>query len=163
MIVFCKLIKTENPLLTTIKMDTRNMNNALFNIKSYKGTFPCDMLPPKFSLPACFVVNTDVSTQPGEHWVAILISKNRHAEYFDSYGLPPINKHIVEFLHKNSSSITYNTVTLQDLNSSACGYYCILFLEFRAKNISYYEIINIFSKNTKSNDKIAVKIAGKMI
>lgn len=139
------------------------MNDALANIKCYKGAFPCDLLPSKFTLPACFVVNTDVSTEPGEHWIALFIDKNKHAEYFDSYGLPPINSHIINFLNQNSTSITYNTVTLQALNSSACGAYCILFLEFRAKNITYCDIINIFSKNSKTNDEIAVNIASQMI
>ena len=41
-----------------------------------------------------YVINTDESHLPGTHWIAVYFpeDKNNGVEYFDSYGLPPLEQ-----------------------------------------------------------------------
>ena len=48
------------------------------------GDFPADQLPTK-EFPGAYIVNTDTSTQPGQHWVAFFTTKEG-TECFDSFG-----------------------------------------------------------------------------
>ena len=40
---------------------------------NYIGVFPRDKIPDVPKLPACYVVNSDPSTEPGHHWLAVFI------------------------------------------------------------------------------------------
>ena len=57
----------------------------------FQGVFSSDHLPqlPVKHRPAAFVVNTDPSRRPGEHWIALYLPTRGPVEYFDSYGKPP--------------------------------------------------------------------------
>ena len=43
----------------------------------------------KPTFPSAYVINSDPSSKPGEHWIAVYFDKRGRGEYFDSYGLPP--------------------------------------------------------------------------
>ena len=43
----------------------------------------------KPTFPSAYVINSDPSSEPKEHWVAVYFDKRNRGEYFDSYGLPP--------------------------------------------------------------------------
>ena len=43
----------------------------------------------KPTFPSAYVINSDPSSKPEEHWVAVYFDKRGRGEYFDSYGLPP--------------------------------------------------------------------------
>ena len=60
--------------------------------------------------PTAFVCNTHDGDQPGEHWVVLYI-EDRHGEYFDSYGLPPLHTTFVQFLNDRCVEWTYNNTT----------------------------------------------------
>ena len=47
--------------------------------------------------PGSYVVNTDPSTAPGGHWVAMFFNNPRSAEFFDSYGLHPLVYGLTDF------------------------------------------------------------------
>ena len=47
--------------------------------------------------PGSYVANTDPSTAPGGHWVAMFFNNPRSAEFFDSYGLHPIVYGLTDF------------------------------------------------------------------
>ena len=68
----------------------------------FGGVYPRDRLP-SGSTRRSFVVNTDTSDRPGEHWVCIHFGEDGVAEYFDSYGLPPwAYGDIVRFMRSRS-------------------------------------------------------------
>ena len=76
---------------TDIITDSHQISSVLkrdhFTNHDFRGVFACDQLPKRYVLrPSGLVVNTDPSTQPGEHWVAIYIARGGESEYFDSYG-----------------------------------------------------------------------------
>ena len=45
-----------------------------------------------------YICNTDPSDIPGQHWIAIALSKAGVGEYFDSVGLPPLKQEFSTFL-----------------------------------------------------------------
>ena len=80
------------------------------------------MLPKNTKRPCAIVVNTHPSDKPGEHWVAIYLKTNDKGEYFDSYGLPPLEPRIESFMNESCmNGWKYNAVALQDANSTTCG------------------------------------------
>jgi len=80
-----------------------------------------------------YIINTHSSNRPGEHWVAVTFNRNGDATYFDSYGLPPLDKEITNFITQNSPTWTYNKQVIQSLLGTVCGYYCIYVLNAVAR------------------------------
>lgn len=139
-------------------MNTGDLNKHLKHLDCFIGTFPRDMLPQIKKRPAAFVINTDDSSSPGEHWVAVYLPEYGVAEYFDSYGLPPMSEDIHHFLNSVSpSGFLYSNVTLQSVNTETCGQYCILFITARCNDIDLVHVISLFSQSTRLNDML-VKI-----
>ena len=87
--------------------------------------FAKDLLPDKkpLDMKAC-IVNTDISTDPGEHLVAIYFRRDQ-AIYFDSYGRPPEENYVLTCLERNSAKWNHNTECLQSPWSKVCGMWCI--------------------------------------
>ena len=76
-----------------------------------------------------YIINTDTSDKPGEHWVAIYFRNNDEAIYFDSYGLPPLEDYILQFIQRNTRHWIYHKELLQSPWSRVCGMYCINILD----------------------------------
>jgi len=83
------------------------------------------------------------------HWCAMIISPNGNF-WYDSYGFPA-----PENLHKLMGNYTWNDTQIQDINSTACGYFCIAFLKFMEKpNKQMYDAFCDLFGSPKQNDKI---------
>jgi len=96
----------------------------------------------------------------GTHWVYAMIPSNgKTALYWDSFGVFPPEE-VKQFLHP--LKIMFNTRQIQDINSECCGHYCealAYFMKYDAdpkKTIenNYNDFIEMFSDDTKKNDKI---------
>ena len=136
-------------------MDTLDLNHLLRNQTGFLGTFPRDQLPKRIKRrPSGIIINTDASDAPGRHWVAIYHSRDGCAEYFDSFGLPPLYKEIIAFLNDNNYGWIYNTVTLQDISSDTCCIYAALYLKSRLAGGSNVQFLSQFTKYAKVNDLI---------
>jgi hypothetical protein len=117
----------------------------------FRGVFASDGLPTALaSLPGAFVINTDPSNMPGMHWVAVFSDKEDEIEIFDSfgkdfsfYGLKPLSRRVIK-----------QTEQLQSSDSTVCGQYCLFFLLRRASGETYKQIIQLFTENKVSNDKM---------
>lgn len=134
-------------------MNTRQINNAIKN-KQFFGAFSRDEVPNIKARPAGFIVNTDSSSEPGEHWVAIYLIDGT-SEYFDPFGFPPLHHTTQKFMQEHCpNGYVYNCKTIQDYNSTQCGKFCLFFLKRRMQNQSYSHIVNLFSRDTKCNDAI---------
>ena len=116
----------------------------------FQGVFSVDILPKK---PRLLVCNTDPSSQPGTHWIAIFVDSNRRGEYFDSFGRKP-SEIFEEYMNDNCFEWIYNTRKLQSITSSFCGYYCCFYCMFRCKGFDLSRIVNIFTRDTNLNDSI---------
>ncbi len=130
------------------------IKKLLKKYKCFKGVFPSDRLPYKSKLPLNIIINTDPSYKPGQHWIAVSITKEGVGEYFDSYGIPPFVESIEKFLNEKClNGWTYNQVALQSINSETCGHYCILFIIFHCQNLTTDVMISKFNTNTFKNDQ----------
>lgn len=83
-----------------------------------------DNLPKKPYKNECGIVNLDITTGPGTHWVAYFKS-NSNIEYFDSFGNLKPPREIMRYL---GSNINYNYITYQKYDSVICGHLCLQFL-----------------------------------
>lgn len=93
----------------------------------FKGVFSRDTLPANVTFPSVYVVNTDVSRRPGEHWVAIILNSPRHGVFFDSFGRRP-EKELANFMNVNVERYDYFDVQIQSYSSTFCGLFVIAFL-----------------------------------
>ena len=106
-------------------MDTIQLTRLLNNIPVKGEVCAKDQLPEKKSLETkAYIVNTDLSEDPGEHWVVVYFRGNR-AIYFDSYGMSPDQDFILPFIKRNSTGWIRNTEMLQSPLSKLCGMWCI--------------------------------------
>lgn len=141
-------------------MNTLEISAALagnkFTKSSFKGVYALNRIPKVLIRPAAIVVNTDPSSQPGTHWIAMYFPRKGCAEFFDSYGLRPSRKEFVETLQSNAGCYISNGKRLQGDFSSVCGQYCCLFIWNRCKKKSMADFIQLFSRRQQHlNDRKA--------
>ena len=144
-------------------MNTRQINTLLrsdpVSKQFFGGTFPCDKIPPPHTYdtsPLCFVVNHDVSTKPGSHWVAIFIAPKK-CYYFNAYGGGP-NLHVRKYLKKHYPHFEINKVRIQGLLASTCGHYCVYFCQMACRGQTMEDILKRFdASDAVSNDIVITK------
>ncbi|KAE9532372.1 hypothetical protein AGLY_009995 [Aphis glycines] len=84
-------------------------------------------LPMKSWVNECGVLNLNDSTQNGSHWVAWKKMKNKII-YFDSFGINPPPKELVNYLGKHN--LWYTDRQFQDYNDPPiCGHLCLEFID----------------------------------
>ena len=120
--------------------------------KVFLGTFARDELPLQPPYPSCLVFNTAPRSHSGEHWLALYYDDNGSCDFFDPYGMPANHFGMAFYLEKTSNIWKENKKRLQG-SSQYCGYYCFLFLLFRArsKTIQFFQS---FSSTLSKNDKL---------
>ena len=101
------------------------------------------------------IINLDDIEGVGTHWVCCWFSGKKF-EYFDSFGLPPPlewEKNLKKW-HPEIKTFSRNNFQIQEWTSVRCGYYCLCFLNEKNKGKTYAEILSMFTKNPKENEKI---------
>ena len=70
-------------------MNTLQLNHILKSSRITKkdlyGVLARDQLPEYIPYPKHFIINTEESSEPGEHWLALYYDKNGICNFFDSY------------------------------------------------------------------------------
>ncbi len=120
----------------------------------FKGVYSSNNLPNSFTLPAAFIINLSPTNLPGTHWVVIFIDKQRHLEYFDSFGIYPQVPNILAFMKKQSRKITCTNQQLQHITSKNCGKFASVYVMFKLSEKSTSHFLNLFSKNLIINDRL---------
>ena len=125
--------------------------------KWFQGISTIDLpLPISNIKPALFILNTDTSNGPGEHWCAVLILNNSICEFFDPYGKSPEIYGFETILLNVTNNIKYNKKCVQGFLPT-CGHHCIYFSIHRALGYSMNEIIQCFYTNDiQQNDEIVL-------
>ena len=141
-------------------LSNRFLTRVLCDQPSFIGVFPQDyLLHVSFiSFPVSLILNLDVSSQPGSHWIALYITQNS-LEIYDSLGLDPttwtrkpvILLKFIEKMSKHRETIV--TPRFQSDYSNLCGVYSILFLTLR-NNYTFQNLCHLFSRYFNLNDTV---------
>lgn len=118
--------------------------------RHFAGAMPRDLFIKSFATQplGLRVFNTDASGDPGEHWIVVCCRDDGVVSYFDSFGRHPcFYPDVYACLTKNyaESNIVWNDQTLQQLFSSTCGDYCILFGLLWSRRWSLARIVGEFA------------------
>mgnify|MGYP001179274625 CR=1 FL=1 len=103
--------------------------------------------------PIFIVLNTHPHNLNGEHWKVIFIGKDRRGKLFDSLGLAP-NIPTQQWLRKHTRQYKRNERALQHPLSSTCGAFVLYFILKRLNVRRFESIIQKFSYNQHSNEKL---------
>ena len=141
-------------------------NNVLSNIDminilkhqkvKFNGIYMKDKLPSKLKR-GSYIINLQSSFEGnGTHWTAFYYDKNQ-SYYFDSYGfLAPVE------VHNKIIPYYYNDSEIQNIDSTACGFYCLAFVIFmdryENKEDTFEAFVNLFTDDTKKNERILYSI-----
>jgi hypothetical protein len=123
------------------------------------GVYACDQLADIQRSTFAIILNSDISTGPGVHWLAIY-KDNTNLEFFDSFGKPIAyyanSKFIKTFLQQYGNKVILNHQQLQSPLTNVCGQYCIYYLVNRINNVTLTNIVNNFSFSNliKNDDKV---------
>ena len=114
-----------------------------------------DLLPNKL-LNGWYIINLQNHNKGhGTHWTCFYYSLGEVSLYFDSFGF-----NCPEHLHLKLNPYIYNHKEIQDLDSSACGWFCIALIKYMNPNINvkmFRRFCNSFSNKTFLNDRILNK------
>ena len=130
------------------------------------GVFSADNLPTNLSKTKTFslICNHDKVGEPGSHFITV-VHLGFCIFYIDSLGLPCRIDDITNFLGSFQLPVFYNSRQLQAIDSSFCGFYCILYVLYFDK---MFESIGFNSKlvfnldNLALNDKLCIQQIIKM-
>ena len=145
-------------MLSTRDLEDMMMQDSVAS-SCFLGVFASNELPYKIpTYPKGLIANTDPNNKPGQHWVAMFFpDEENKEEFFDSYGLPP-NFYTPRFLASHPGDTERNVGTLQALNSTVCGYYCMFYLFHRSRRQDFKTIVKRFSlDNPQANDRRVVQ------
>ena len=135
-------------------MLTKHVSKLMDYVPGFVGVFACDKIP-DFKSNISMIINTDKSSEPGEHWVAIYIGRNT-IYFFDSIGRDidgfsdPFRTYI-----KNMSrdfKVKVESRLLQNFLSNTCGYWCVYYIFCRTCRIDRF--YKYFTDDLYLNEKI---------
>ena len=135
--------------------------------RSYRGVFACDELLSydydALGGDALFVVNTDKSDKPGQHWVALHLCPNGRGYYFDSFAGKP-NELIRKFLTKHCGDYwRYNKFVFQSVMSVACGAFVIHWILVMQKfNYDPLKMATMYYNDTLLNEHLVLKFLHRL-
>lgn len=122
-----------------------------------KNVFPANRLPMYISTPIYLISNLEPDTKPGSHWIAIYMNANGIGEYFDTFGRKPEGYHL-SFLQRNTNRWIYSNKIIQNMFSSFCGEYCLVYLYLKKRGMSLKDFVGMFSEDTFYNDILLIKM-----
>ena len=92
------------------------------------------------------------STLPGTHWTALFKQSKNNVFYFDSFGCPP-----PQVVVDNFPTVISNCYSIQSMQSSACGFYAVLFLfhmKSKATPQHFTDFFSYFTPFARKNESI---------
>ena len=122
--------------------------------ETFLGVFAGDRFPKQRLVPCCFIINTDNSGKPGQHWIAIYEKSSTNPSqntFFDSYGSAPSE---LNPLWKHFDSYKRSNKDYQQKHSTVCGDYCIYVLKLLNAGKTLQNVLTRFDPQDKEyNDE----------
>jgi len=141
-------------------MNSIQIHNVLTKyVKYFPVIYPTDLLPSTLIKPSRIAINFDKHHMVVSHWVAVCFSNSGFAEYFDSYGLPPVKYEIMAYLQRHLISWTFNRHRRQGLTSNVCGHCCGLCVLHRGRELSMTPFNTVLPSRYTCNDKKAMCVS----
>jgi hypothetical protein len=145
-----------NPNINNVLSNTE-IDEYLKNYKRFAGCFSKDKLP-ELKKNYYYIINLQHSEDGGgSHWTCLYMLHDNFGLYLDPMGYPP-----PEEVEEIVPSIIWNQKPIQDIDSTACGYFCIAFIKLSYymdnKNKALKFFNDLFTNNTKKNDYILQKL-----
>ena len=109
---------------------------------------------------ALFIYNLEPHYMSGSHWVTTYV-RNGTINYFDSFEMPPFQELVNHAKEKNLNLLHQNR-QIQNLYTTTCGYFCLYFLNEMHKGVDYFDLLQVFSFDTKENEKFIENYFGKL-
>ena len=119
----------------------------------FGGVYSKDQMP-ELQRDKFYIINLqDHDEGNGTHWTVFYYNKPLESIYFDSYGfIAPID------VEDKIKPYIFNDADIQDMDSSACGYFCVAFIKFLHNKINkkeaYKAFLSLYKHHPSKNDKI---------
>lgn len=134
------------------------------NENGFRDVFTIDLLPKKIKNFENGIINLDISTGKGTHWVCYFNDpKYNFVEYFDPFGEYllgnvrmkniTIPDEIVKYLKTSNKEIRYNSNFIQKPTSVKCGYYCMKYITERNKGHSPVKVLYSFTQTPSDHNE----------
>ena len=156
-----ELVALSDRILRILAGSDRHLKRVFY------GVFPADRLPEvkNKKRKGAFIVNTDPAGEPGQHWLGIW-TEDDACEVMDSYGLPLsyYNNETLQAWFQQWKELITSDMTLQSLDSQACGDYALLFVKARSRGATFSDFLaEWYMHDQMSNDTKAVGLVREMI
>jgi hypothetical protein len=109
--------------------------------------------------PSYLIVNSDDSSKPGQHWVALVITDSIY--FMCSYGvrMESYGHHFSDLIRRLQKRVVQKIgMVLQQDGSDVCGHYALYFLYCKFKKLNFY---SKFSVNRRENDLMVKSFISK--
>ena len=104
----------------------------LMGERAFLGVFALERIPTNLyqhKLPVHFIVNTQTSNLPGQHWLGVSILSNGQVYIFDPLGQSPPQALVRQLQRQRGvHRITYNKHQYQSFLSTQCGQHVLSYL-----------------------------------
>lgn len=114
---------------------------------SVVGVFAADRLPQeRFYQPYGLIVNTDIHSKKGRHWLGVFDDGLGNMEIIDSFGRSPRENsfYISNWINECAKTLQFNKIQIQSELSNVCGLYCLLYLRQRFLGGTLQRFMNAF-------------------
>ena len=109
---------------------------------------------------ALFIYNLEPHYMSGSHWVTTYV-RNGTINYFDSSGMPPFQE-LVNHAKEKNLTLLHQNKQIQNLYTTTCGYFCLYFLNEMHKGVDYFDLLQVFSFDTKENEEFIENYFGNL-
>ena len=83
--------------------------------------------------------------------------KDNVINYFDSFGMMPFQELVDHAKRKNVTLLHQRSANTEPCILRTCGYYCLYFLNEMNKGVDYFDLLQVFRKDTNYNEKFIEK------
>lgn len=114
----------------------------------------------KFKFPLVSIINIDTSDLPGSHWIALFANTDKNIlEVFDSFGNNNIfyDRYLKTLTSLKGYRLVINSDQIQSERTVLCGYFCLYFLYYRSRGISFQHIMERFEKHNLKTNEILIR------